>query len=192
MLNFFYALFIATCICSVSCQDSQQTKKLNAREEAVLQREQEFLIIEEDYKKLLKMRDSLHASSTIHTDSSVYASSWIDSLVGDWDGRLVCTSTTCKGYVIGDQRSERWNFLCDSSGYYLHVAGKGNAIKTYTVRFTENSHEVVLVEDATNRESQTLVTFGNLGSSPVRGQQRATKTDNCLLVFSVQLTPRKP
>lgn len=176
-----------------SCQQlPQKSQKLDERDSALSVREKELSFIEEDYQRLLKMQDSLLASKSTPTDSIANrTTSWTDSLVGVWDSRLVCTSTTCKGYVIGDRRNEQWHFVSDSTGFYLHVEGKADGLKIYHASYSTTSRELVLTEQHPQAsEAQTTLIFNNLETKSIRGQQHLTGADDCKTVFSIQLIPR--
>lgn len=190
MINRFYCILASMLVAMSSCQQGSRSQELDRRDSALRVREKELSLIEEDYKRLLKMRDSLLTNQSILVDSVGDRSRWIDSLVGDWDSRLVCTATTCKGYVIGDRRNERWHFISDSTGFYLHIDGKADSAKVYRASYTENNREIVLTErNSPLSEGQKVLLFNDLGANPIRGQQRSTGADDCKTTFSIQLTP---
>lgn len=190
MINRFYCILASMLVAISSCQQGSRSQELDRRDSALRVREKKLSLIEEDYKRLLKMRDSLLASQPVLVDSVGDRNHWIDSLVGYWDNRLVCTATTCKGYVIGDRRNERWHFISDSTGLYLHVNGKADSVKVYRASYTENSREIVLTErDSPMSEEQKVLLFNSLDANPIRGQQRSTGADDCKTTFSIQLTP---
>lgn len=176
------------------CQQDNRAQQLDAREAALAKREQALSSKEDDYQSLLKLRDSLslaHHANVLDSTASPQKL-WTDSLLGEWDSRLLCTSTTCKGYVIGDQRTEQWRFLKDSIGFYLDVRGKGNSVKRYRAQVNDDIHELALSAESDGQSAaQTLLTFTHITGNTFRGQQRSTGADNCKLVFSVQLTPKQ-
>lgn len=190
MINCFYCLLACMLVGISSCQPGSRSQELDQRDSALRVREKQLSIIEEDYQQLLKMRDSLLASQSIMTDSLNDSTIWIESLIGDWDSRLVCTATTCKGYVIGDRRNEQWHFISDSTGFYLQVGEKAETLKVYRAHYTATSREIILTQQHPQAsEEQTTLLFNNLETTPIRGQQHATGADNCKTTFSIQLTP---
>lgn len=171
--------------------DNSRSVELDRREAALAEREKQVDSITTDYQALLNMRDSLSHIKTVQLDTIIMNAPWTDSLVGEWESRLVCISTTCRGYVIGDQRTEHWSFLSDSTGLYLEVTGKAKSPKTYLAKASANRNELTLKEQETESASPaSLLSFSEISSRQIRGQKRNTGADNCKLVFSVLLTPR--
>ncbi len=194
MSNFFFCLVMLACLVFASCQQNNGAQTLDEREALLDEREQALLAKEDDYRSLVKMRDSLLnvQQDTGQIANVAAAANWTDSLLGNWDSRLLCTSTSCKSYVIGDQRTEQWQFLKDSTGFYLAVEGKSSGTKRYDCELTANVGELRLVSAERDvMAAQNLLTFSSIGSTTIRGQQRTTGHDNCKLIFSVQLTPNK-
>jgi len=190
MINRFYCILACMLVGISGCQQGSRSQELDRRDSALRVREKELSFIEEDYKRLLKMRDSLLTSKSVLVDSVGDRRHWIDSLVGEWDSRLVCTATTCKGYVIGDRRNERWHFISDSTGFYLHIDRKADSATVYRASYTENSREIVLTERGSQvSEGQKVLLFNNLDANAIRGQQHSTGADDCKTIFSIQLTP---
>ena len=94
----------------LGCQDNQKQRELDEREQKIRQKEIEFALKEADYQLLIKMRDSLMTEK----DTSVIQQ-WPDDIAGVWTGRSLCKESNCPEYVIGDQRSNIWEFISDST-----------------------------------------------------------------------------
>lgn len=191
MLNIYRYLILFCCIGMTACGGNSRTEQLDKREAAIAERERKFASKSEDYDQLVALRDNLAKNELLHVDSISENIAWTDSLVGDWESRLVCISTSCRGYVIGDQRTEQWTFLSDTTGYQLQIYSKTRQAKTYWLEASGNRNELVLSEQGNqNTPSGNTLIFNEINSKQIRGQKRNTGSDNCKLVFSVLLTPR--
>ena len=102
---------------TISCGNDRE-QRLQEREKALQIRIDSFAVKENEYKALLRMKDSIAVLDSIkkHTDSLnlIAVKPWADSLAGKWNGRLICVESNCNDYVIGDQRVNTWDFANDS------------------------------------------------------------------------------
>ncbi len=191
MLKTHFYFFIALLLLTSSCRNNTRTNELERRENALSQREKEVASIMDEYNQLLLMRDSLKYTDSLQVDSIQNKSTWTDQLVGDWESRLVCVSTSCRGYVIGDQRTEHWTFEADSTGLELHIARKAADPKIYLTRASESKNDLTLIDkNANSSKSTSLLSFEDINGKQIRGQKRSSGSGNCELIFSVLLTPR--
>lgn len=162
------------------------------REHNLSVREQDFAQKEADYRALLAMRDSLNAAKSTPISASPQAQVWPDSLQGDWNSRLVCRSSTCNNYVIGDQRNELWQFVADSTGLYVKATSKNKTVHLLKARLESN--QILLKEqlDSTsNNGAELQVTLDNISSKIIKGTQYIRTKGKCEANFSIELTPNK-
>lgn len=191
MLNTYHYILLCFFISIVSCGDSSRSEELDKREAAIAERERALSAISEDYDQLLLMRESLAQNKLTEEDSIKEDVLWTDSLVGQWESRLVCISTSCRGYVIGDQRTEQWTFRSDTTGFQLEVSSKTIPSKSYWAEASGSRNELTLIEQGgQNNKLANTLSFNEISDRQIRGQKRNTGPDNCKLVFSVLLTPR--
>ena len=154
-------------------------------------REQEFETKEADYNQLLKMRDSLFAlkDKKVLNDTLV-AKTWPDSLGVQWSSKMVCRESNCSNYVIGDQRSEVWQFSSDSLGIFANVLNNDKLVRVYRADYTDNKIVMHFATDSTAKSKVKMnVVLDDVKKKVIKGTQTITGKDNCNAKFSVELTP---
>lgn len=165
---------------------------IQQREERLVQKEQEFANKEAEYKALLAMRDSLMASKVNQSDSVSRTQAWPDSLAGQWSSRLVCRSSTCGNYVIGDQRNEQWQFVADSTGLYVKTSTKNKTMQLFKGSLQDNRLRLVGVGDSVGDKSAGIqVNIDLVGTKLMRGTQTIYTKADCQATFSVELIPNE-
>ncbi|MFC3158464.1 hypothetical protein ACFOEQ_07965 [Chryseobacterium arachidis] len=95
----------------INCDNKDKANDLALREQQLLDKEKSFAQKEAEYQSLLKMRDSIFAQK--HSDS-IKIIKWPDEITGSWTGKVICTESNCSDYVVGDQRTDTWEFASDS------------------------------------------------------------------------------
>lgn len=181
----FLSFVIAAC-------NGNSEANLKERERKLVLREQEFANKEAEYKSLLAMRDSLMAHKASPTDSVLRTQVWPDSIAGKWNSRLVCRSSTCSNYVIGDQRNEQWQFVADSTGLYVKTMTKNKTMQLF--RGTLQGNQVTLVEQRDSIADNRLRIQINLDLTDaklIRGMQTIHTKGDCQANFSVELIPNE-
>jgi len=174
----------------ISC-DHKKEDGLAERERALTAREQEFETKETDYKQLLKMRDSLFAlkDEEVKNDTLI-VKTWPDSLAVQWSSKMVCRESNCSNYVIGDQRSEVWQFSSDSLGIFTNVLNNDKLVRVYRADYTENKIVMHFATDSTAKNNVKMnVVLDDVKKKVIKGTQTITGKDNCTAKFSVELTP---
>ncbi|RZF62162.1 hypothetical protein [Sphingobacterium corticibacterium] len=193
MIARFYLIYLAI-ILLVSCGQDGRKQALADREKALEKREQDIASIEQDYQTLLKMRDSLRAteSTASEGDTTSIHEPWPDSVLGEWNSRMVCRASRCANYVVGDQRHEVWRFYSDSVGSYVQVVNNDEHIRIFEGQ--QNGNEIILnILPDTNMTKSSVarrVQLDDITSGVMRGTLVLTGKNNCETVFSVELTPR--
>ena len=161
---------------------------IRQREERLAKKEQEFANKEGEYKALLAMRDSLRAAKFKSADSMLVAQNWPDSIAGQWSSRLVCRSSTCSNYVIGDQRNEQWQFVADSTGLYVRTSTKNKTTQLFKGSLQGNQITLVQQHDSiADGRAQIQINLAIIGPEIMRGTQTIHTKGDCQATFSVEL-----
>jgi len=179
------------CTIITAC-NSGGSADLKIREARLAQQEQEFAQKQADYKSLLAMRDSLNAAKSTNLDSAEVPQTWPDSIQGQWNSRLVCRSSTCNSYVIGDQRNEQWQFLADSGGLFVRATSRNKTVQLFKGTLRDN--QIILNKERDSigdHMAQIQIKLDMLGSKIIKGTQIIRTKADCEANFSVELTPKE-
>lgn len=193
ILRLYYTLLVSVLLFP-SCDQGKRERQIAEREKAVERREQRIALLEDDYRALLKMKDSLETSVLERTDSTSTFNDidWPDRVQGDWNSRMVCRSSRCANYVIGDQRNELWRFYADATGSYVQVVNNNAPTRVFSGEYAGKKIILEGLRDSTVKSNITMrVELDDIGATVMRGVQVVTGQDNCEAVFSVELTPRE-
>lgn len=183
-----YLLLIPVCI-FISCENKKELD-LQKREKALILREEQFAKKEADYKSLLLMRDSIVATKKDTLKNKAEISEWPKSLRGAWDGKLICKESNCNNYVIGDQRTEVWQFLSDSTGIYAYVLDRKKLIRVFKAKYVEDKIMLDFRNDSISKNKlKANVVLDDIQENMIKGTLKITRQDNCAVTFSVELTP---
>lgn len=174
----------------VSCSNKKE-QELNARENAILEREKKFADKEAEYETLLKMKDSIELTLQ-KKDSVPEKQVWADSLKMKWTSKMICKESNCSNYVIGDQRSETWDFASDSTGMYVNVLNNNQLKRVFRGQYLSNK---IILDSARESSAKNAVkikvVLDDIKKNLIKGTQTITGQDNCTARFSVELTPSK-
>ncbi|WDF65454.1 hypothetical protein [Flavobacterium sp. KACC 22763] len=171
-----------------SCSNKKE-QELIVRENSLLEREKQFQDKEAEYEKLLKMKDSL-LSITKVKDTLSKIKEWPEELKIAWNSKMICKESNCSNYVIGDQRSEVWEFRSDSTGMYANVLSNSEIKRVFTGQYLES--KIVLdsaKETSSKNKIKVSVVLDDIKKNIIKGTQTITGQDNCTAKFSVELTP---
>lgn len=174
----------------ISCGNKKE-RELNQRENTILEREQQFADKEAEYESLLKMRDSLKLTLQ-KTDSVPVVKVWADSLKIKWNSKMICRESNCSNYVIGDQRTEIWNFVSDSTGMFANVSNNNQLKRIFRGQYLNNKIVLDSAKESSARNTVKItVVLDDIKKNVIKGTQTITGQDNCIAKFSVELTPSK-
>jgi hypothetical protein len=189
MTFFKYSLFLAIlCAFLSACRDNQKEQELVIREQQLLDKEKQFAMKEADYQSLVKMRDSLLAV----VDTSGTIQSWPAEIAGLWNGKSVCRESNCNEYVIGDQRSNFWEFVSDSTGLYTRILNNNQVVRVYHAQFDSTHIQLYFQSDSSSAKNLDLrVELDRGNPSLIKGMQTIGIDKSCSAKFSIELT-RKP
>jgi hypothetical protein len=173
----------------ISC-DNKKEQGLAERERLLKARELEFETKVADYKQLAKMRDSLFAQKDKEVKNDSLVKTWPDSLGAQWSSKMVCRESNCSNYVIGDQRSEVWQFSSDSLGIFANVLNNDKLVRVYRANYIDNKIVMNFATDSTAKSKVKIdVMLDDVDTKVMKGMQTITGRDNCIAKFSVELTP---
>jgi hypothetical protein len=193
MIARFYLIYLVI-VLLVSCGQDSGKQTLADREKALEKREQNMALMEKEYRTLLKMRDSLRASESaaLERDTTSTHEPWPDSVLGEWNSRMVCRASRCANYVVGDQRHEVWRFYSDSIGSYVQVVNNDEHIRIFKGQQKGNEITLNILTDTNMTKSMLTrrVQLDNISPSVMKGTLVLTGKNNCETVFSVELTPK--
>ncbi|WP_276380868.1 hypothetical protein [Flavobacterium sp. H4147] len=174
-----------------SCNGTKEND-LEAREQKLILLEKEFSAKEEDYKNLLRLRDSLELALLTKKESTDSIKRfWPDSLTGSWNSKLVCRESACGTYVIGDQRTEKWIFSNDSIGPIVNVMDNNKLKRTFRAEYKDGKARlyIYLADSTAARNNKTTALLDNFSKKVIKGTQSLSGQDDCLVKFSVELSP---
>ncbi|MDQ6529774.1 hypothetical protein [Flavobacterium sp. LHD-85] len=174
----------------ISCNNKKE-QELTERENALLEREQKFADKEAEYELLLKMKDSLQLAVQIK-DTVSKIQTWPDSLKIKWSSKMICRESNCTNYVIGDQRTEIWDFASDSTGMYANVLSNNEIKRVFRGQYLVNKIVLDSAKESSAKSNIKInVVLDDIKKNVIKGTQTITGQDNCTAKFSVELTPSK-
>lgn len=180
-----YFPLILSCLLLWGCRDNEKEQQLARREQALLRKEQEFALKEADYYALVRMRDSLLAQKS----DTVIIRTWPEDLAGMWTSKSVCRESNCSEYVIGDQRSNAWEFVSDSTGLFTRVFNNNKLIRVYSASFDSTGIRLHYKSDSSSaRTTEMNVELGRGNGSLIKGMQTIGIDNACTAKFSIELT----
>ena len=154
------------------------------REKELLNKEKSFAQKEAEYQSLLKMRDSIfnHQNS-----DSIRIIKWSNEISGAWTGKVICTESNCSDYVVGDQRTDTWEFDSDSIQLFTKIINNNNLVRLYSGKFENNEIKLNFKTDSTAKKQVDMnVLLNDISPNKIRGI-RTVAVDNCVAKFSVEL-----
>lgn len=167
------------------CQDRQKERELDLREQHILSREKEFALKEADYQSLLRMRDSL----LTRKDTAAVVQQWPQDIAGLWNSKSVCRESNCSDYVIGDQRSNTWEFVSDSTGLYTRVINNNQVVRVFAARYDSTRILLHYASDSSaTKKLELAVELNRDNANLIKGMQTTSIDKSCTAKFSIELT----
>jgi hypothetical protein len=178
---------IAITILISACNDNEHEKELEKREQILLQKENEFALKQADYDALLKMRDSLLAKKDTTTDSVVYKA-WPAEIAGQWNSKVICTASNCSDYIVGDQRSDVWDFISDSSQMITKITGNKKLVRVYLGSYDGSQVKLNFSTDSTSPKHVIMnVLLNDIQPDRMKGTRTINIDSSCTAEFSIEL-----
>ena len=179
--------FILSVICLLSCNDLERQKELEQRENILLEKEKAFAQKESEYQSLIKMRDSVFAKK----DTVVYQS-WPSNFLGTWNSKVVCIESNCSDYVIGDIRTDQWEFDSDSTQLVVKTINNKKLTRVYNASFENNVINMSFSSDSLAQKLVDMqVVLSDITDDKIKGTRVITIDNKCSAKFSVELVKNK-
>ena len=171
----------------ISCNDVEREKQLTERENIILEKEKQFAQKESEYQLLVKMRDSLMTLNDTIADMQ-----WPENFTGTWNSKIICVESNCSDYVIGDVRTDQWEF--DSSASQLIVKTISNKKLTRVYNATYNNNQINLsytTDSLADKMVDMNVTLNEISADKIKGVRTVSIDNKCSAKFSVELAKSK-
>lgn len=179
--------FFISVLCLFSCNDLERQKELDQRETVLLEKEKAFAQKESEYQSLIKMRDSLFAKK----DTVIYQS-WPSSFAGVWNSKVVCIESNCSDYVIGDIRTDQWEFDSDSTQLVVKTINNKKLTRVYNATFDNNVINMSFVSDSlAQRMVDMQIVLSDITEDKIKGTRVINVDNKCTAKFSVELVKNK-
>lgn len=167
----------------ISCNDKKKENDLEIREKQLLEKEKLFAQKESEYQVLLKMRDSIFTKK-----DSVTAVNWPAAVAGLWTGKVICTESSCSDYVVGDQRTDTWEFDSDSTQLMTKIINNNNLVRIYSGKFENNEAKLNFKTDSTfKKQVEMNILLNDITPDKIRGTRTIAVNNSCMAKFSVEL-----
>lgn len=167
----------------ISCNDKKKENNLEVREKELLEKEKLFAQKESEYQVLLKMRDSIFTKK-----DSVTVVSWPAAVAGSWTGKVICTESNCSDYVVGDQRTDTWEFDSDSTQLMTKIINNNNLVRIYSGKFENNEAKLNFKTDSTSKKQVEMnILLNDITPNKIRGTRTIAVDNSCTAKFSVEL-----
>lgn len=176
-------LVLAVSVFLISCNDKKKENDLEIREKQLLEKEKLFAQKESEYQVLLKMRDSIFTKK-----DSVAAVNWPAAVAGLWTGKVICTESNCSDYVVGDQRTDTWEFDSDSTQLMTKIINNNNLVRIYSGKFENNEAKLNFKTDSTSKKQVEMnILLNDITPDKIRGTRTIAVDNSCMAKFSVEL-----
>ncbi len=169
----------------LSCDSKESKQEIAEREAELFEKEKLFAKKEADYQSLLKMRDSLFSKK----DSTGIIREWPAEVFGVWTGKVICTESSCSDYVIGDQRTDTWEFDSDSTQMVCKIINNSKLVRLYSGKYGNNEVKLNYKTDSTAEKNVEMnILLNDISATKIRGTRTVTVDNQCTAKFSVELT----
>lgn len=174
-----------------ACRDEEKEKQLLQREQALLEKEKQFALKETEYQALLKMKDSIIAKYVADStrSDSLLATTWPADIAGQWSSKVFCSESNCPDYVVGDQRTDTWEFSTDSAQLVAKVINNNKLVRIYTATYENSQIKLHFKTDsAASKQVEMNIDLNDIGTKKIKGSRIVTIDNKCTAKFSVDLT----
>ncbi len=186
-MKFSAFILFAILIFFFSCNDHEKIAALQLREEKLAEREKEFSLKEADYINLLKIRDSLKNDKDSTNQIAVP-----EYILGKWNGRMICTESSCPENMIGDQRSDTWEFYENGTDISAKVTNKTGGTRIYTGIYTGVELKLKFRSDSSAaKKTEINIVLKETQNNRMKGIREIIGENNCVSVFAVDMEKSK-
>ena len=171
----------------ISCSDGEKEKELQEREKSLILKERDLAAKEDEYRNLIAMRDSLNTVS-----DSVVVKALPANILGKWNGKMICTESSCAEHVIGDQRNDVWEFSENGKTVWAKVTDRSGNMKVYSGNFSGSELKLNSSEDSTaTRKTEIHLVWNELQLNIIKGTRKITANNSCVAKFTLELEKSK-
>ena len=187
-MKYYFLIFFALSFFILnSCDFSKKKAELTEREQKIAQREKEFALKENEYQNLIKMRDSL-----LSEKDSVETMILPQHFLGKWNGKIICTDSNCPENMIGDIRTDIWEFSENGSVISAKVTNKSGNIRIYNGTYNGSEMRLNFKSDSSAvKKAEIKIVLNDLQESKIKGTRESMGENNCISRFSVDLEKSK-
>ena len=133
------------------------------------------------------MRDSIK-----NTEDSVAVNSLPENIPGKWNGKMICTESSCAEHVIGDQRTDVWEFSKKGKTVLAKVTDRSGNLKIYSGNYSGLELRLNSNEDSTaTRKTEINLILNDLQKNNLKGTRKITGDNNCVAKFTLELEKSK-
>ncbi len=183
----FFFLFVVSLLVLNSCDFNKKNAELMLREEKLLEKEKAFSLKESEYQNLIKMRDSLLARK-----DSLQTFAIPEHILGRWSGKMICTESNCPENVIGDTRTDTWEFSENGSVISAKVTNKTGNARIYTGKYNGSEIHFKFISDSTaTNKTEINIVLNDLQENKIKGFRDVIGQNSCVSRFSVDLDKSK-
>lgn len=168
-------LFLSCFLFATSCDNPEKEKQLNQRESELLTREQDLVAKQQEFAQLEALRDSIESLPDSISTNHIPA-----SIIGKYNGKMVCTESDCSENVIGDQRNDIWEISADG----VKITNKTGGEKFYSGEYS--NAELKLKSDKSAGTSEIILQMPDPNGNRIKGS-RELKRETCTSKFSIEL-----
>lgn len=168
-----------------ACQNNRQEVAMQQRENALLEKEKQIALRENEYKALARFRDSV---LQVRGNDTAVTSAWPPAIAGQWSSKVICVESGCQDYVVGDQRTDTWEFSTDSIQLLTKVISNNRLVRVYTAAYDGSQIRMHFQTDSSaGRLVKMEVVLTDIGEKKIRGNRIISIDDKCSARFTVEL-----
>ncbi len=183
----FLIFFILSFFLFQSCDDKEKIAALQLREQTLIEKEREFALKEAEYQNLLKMRDSLKTDK-----DSVNRTTIPEHILGKWTGKMICTESNCPEYMIGDQRSDIWEFSENEQSVSAKITSKSGGTRIYSGIYTGSELKLKFKSDSSAvRRIEINMVLKEIQKNRMKGTREIIGENNCISRFVIDMEKSK-
>ena len=179
LLSFLLSIFFQ------GCTLREKELALQNKEKELIKKEQDLIVRENN----LKLREEEFANKLMADSLSTDFSFYNNTIIGNWDARMVCTEATCPGSAVGDSKTETWQINYEGKIVVAKAMSGNQLIRIYTGTYTGNTLELIEERPTTTSDQATkmVVRLRLTNNSTMEGQRDILRSD-CKVIYSLNLT----
>lgn len=168
----------------ISCQENTtQQSRLLEKERVELKKKESLLLSKQiQYESQLKNRDSL-----LEEKDSLLALQLSKQIEGPWNGKMVCTESTCPEHAVGDTRIDQWILRSEKGKIIAINVNKFGSQRIY--HGTIENQKISLVDSAPSSQNdvQMEIVLDRLEQDRLTGRRTLQKGKECTSLFTIEL-----